>query len=81
MQWLARLEIDTDRAMQEGMIDTYSWHKKLWQCFPDDPEATRDFLSRVDYLEGKLCKFLRLVDTHARSINISFLSIINQPNK
>ncbi|MCK5241953.1 type I-E CRISPR-associated protein Cas6/Cse3/CasE [bacterium] len=54
MQWLARLEIDTDRAMQEGMIDTYSWHKKLWQCFPDDPEATRDFLSRVDQLEGKL---------------------------
>lgn len=54
MQWLVRLEINTDRAMQEGMIDSYSWHKRLWQCFPDDPEANRDFLSRFDQMEGKI---------------------------
>lgn len=54
MRWLARLEIDTDRALQEGMVDSYSWHRSIWQCFPGDAESDRDFLSRTDQLEGKL---------------------------
>lgn len=54
MRWLAKLEIDTESAMQEKMVDSYVWHRSLWQCLPDDPEASRDFLSRVDQLEGKL---------------------------
>ena len=52
MSWLARLDIDTESARAEKITDNYSWHKKLWECFPDEPDAKRDFLARIDSLEG-----------------------------
>jgi CRISPR system Cascade subunit CasE len=53
MNWLARLEVDADTARAEGISDSYSWHKRLWGgCFPDDPKANRDFLTRIDQIEG-----------------------------
>lgn len=52
MSWLARLEVDAETARAEGIFDSYAWHKKLWDCFPNAPEAKRDFLTRVDQLEG-----------------------------
>jgi CRISPR system Cascade subunit CasE len=52
MSWLARLEVDAETARAEGISDCYAWHKKLWECFPDEPDAKRDFLSRIDHLEG-----------------------------
>jgi CRISPR system Cascade subunit CasE len=52
MSWLARLKIDTKGALAEGISDSYAWHKKLWECFPEAPDAKRDFLTRVDHLEG-----------------------------
>lgn len=53
MNWLARLEIDAEIARAEGIIDNYAWHKRLWEgCFPDDPKANRDFLTRIDQAEG-----------------------------
>jgi CRISPR system Cascade subunit CasE len=53
MNWLARLEIDAETAHAEGILDNYAWHKRLWEgCFPDDPNAKRDFLTRIDQMEG-----------------------------
>ena len=53
MNWLARLEIDAEIARAEGILDNYAWHKRLWEgCFPDAPNAKRDFLTRIDQMEG-----------------------------
>lgn len=52
MNWLVRLQIDTETAHAEGIFDSYAWHKKLWECFPNVPDAQRDFLTRIDSLEG-----------------------------
>jgi len=53
MNWLARLEVDAETARAEGMLDSYAWHKRLWEgCFLDEPDAKRDFQTRIDQLEG-----------------------------
>ncbi|WP_298272437.1 type I-E CRISPR-associated protein Cas6/Cse3/CasE [Geobacter sp.] len=52
MNWLARMEIDAEIASAEGVCDSYAWHKKIWDCFPDMPDAQRNFLTRIDPLEG-----------------------------
>lgn len=53
MSWLARLEVDAEAIRNQGISDDiYTWHKMLWQCYPDAPEAKRDFLTRIDELEG-----------------------------
>jgi CRISPR system Cascade subunit CasE len=31
-----------------GFTDSYAWHKRAWDCFPDQPDAARDFLTRLD---------------------------------
>ncbi|MEI8013095.1 MAG: type I-E CRISPR-associated protein Cas6/Cse3/CasE [Candidatus Omnitrophota bacterium] len=52
MSWLVRIEIGADAVRSEGILDSYCWHKKLWECYPDMPESRRDFLTRIDQLEG-----------------------------
>jgi len=53
MNWLARLEVDAEAVRKQGMSrDIYVWHKMLWECYPDAPDAQRDFLTRIDQLEG-----------------------------
>ncbi len=52
MNWLARLEVDAQTAHDEGIRDNYGWHKRLWDCFPAEPDAKRDFLTRIDPIEG-----------------------------
>ena len=53
MNWLARLEIDTRIARDKKIFDSYAWHKRLWEeCFPNAPDVERDFLTRIDQLEG-----------------------------
>lgn len=54
MSWLARLEIDADIARVEDILDSYAWHKKLWDCFPNVPDRKRTeigFLTRIDTFE------------------------------
>lgn len=53
MSWLARLEVDAKIARTERISDNYAWHKRFWECFPDEPVAKRDFLTRIDQIEGK----------------------------
>jgi CRISPR system Cascade subunit CasE len=64
MSWLARIEanadavfealqtIDARRGCNERGVDNYALHQLLWQCFPGEPDRRRDFLTRVDVLEG-----------------------------
>ncbi len=53
MNYLARLEVDKEIARAEKIWDNYAWHERLWKgCFPDEPDAKRDFLTRIDLLEG-----------------------------
>lgn len=53
MNWLARLEVDAETVRTAGISeDVYAWHKMLWECYPDQPEAERDFLTRIDQIEG-----------------------------
>ena len=53
MNWLARLEVDAETVRTAGISeDVYAWHKMLWECYPDQPDASRDFLTRIDPLEG-----------------------------
>ena len=52
MNWLVRMDIDAKTAHSESAWDSYGWHQKLWECFPDAPDAKRDFLTRIDPLEG-----------------------------
>ncbi len=53
MNWLARLDVDADTVRRAGISgDVYAWHKLLWECYPDEPDAKRDFLTRIDQLEG-----------------------------
>lgn len=52
MSWLARLEVDAEIAGAAGIQDSYGWHKRLWECFPDAPDVERDFLTRIDTVEG-----------------------------
>jgi len=53
MNWLTRLDVDAKTVRAEGISsDIYAWHKMLWECYPDDPDAGRDFLTRIDQIEG-----------------------------
>lgn len=53
MSWLAQIQIDAETVYEQGLTDDlYAWHKLLWDCYPGEPDAKRDFLTRIDPLEG-----------------------------
>ena len=52
MNWLSRMEIDAEVAFSLRIADSYAWHRRVWDCFPDQPSAKRDFLSRLDERAG-----------------------------
>lgn len=55
MSWLVRMKIEAEAARGEGINDSYAWHKRLWDCFPDRPGKNRNaigFLHRIDILES-----------------------------
>ncbi len=52
MSWLTCLEIDAGLAYQQRIFDSYAWHQRLWECFPNAPDHKRDFLTRIDELES-----------------------------
>lgn len=55
MSWLARFEINAETARAAGTSDTYEWHKRVWECYPEVPDQKRaeiGFLTRIDLLEG-----------------------------
>lgn len=52
MSWLTCMEIDAETAFASGVPDSYGWHQRIWGCFPKQPDRKRDFLTRIDTLEG-----------------------------
>jgi len=54
MTWLTRMEFDNAVLEQLRVPDSYAWHQRLWECFPGTPKQTRDFLSRLDDLDGAI---------------------------
>jgi len=46
--YLTKVEIDYETAVKRGLKDSYAWHQKVWQAFPDRDQASRNFLTRVD---------------------------------
>ena len=49
---LTKVEIDHETAFKAGLRDSYSWHQKTWQAFPDRDGQSRDFLTRLDEIDG-----------------------------
>lgn len=49
MSWLARMQLDRQALARCRFWDRYAWHQALWECFPDMPESSRDFLTRMDW--------------------------------
>lgn len=54
MTWLVRMEVNVETAASEGVYDAYGWHRKLWNCFPNSPEESRKFLTRVDVTDRSI---------------------------
>ena len=61
MSWLACMEVDAETAFEALVgheksngygLDNYGLHRLLWRCFPGEPDRKRDFLTRIDTLEG-----------------------------
>ncbi len=48
MTWLARVILTKDDLESCRLIDTYKWHKAVWQCFPDFQGGDRPFLLRFN---------------------------------
>jgi len=49
---LAKIEIDHETAFKAGLRDSYAWHQKSWLSFPGRDREERDFLTRLDELDG-----------------------------
>ena len=47
-QVLVPYEIAARWRKDGGFTDSYAWHKRAWDCFPGQPDAARDFLTRLD---------------------------------
>lgn len=46
--FLSRARVDYELAAKRGLRDTYDWHQKVWEAFPQREDQKRDFLTRVD---------------------------------
>ncbi len=52
--FLTKIEIDHEAAFKAGLRDSYAWHQKTWQAFPGRDGDKRDFLTRLDEIDGGL---------------------------
>jgi len=50
--FLTKIEIDHETAHKAGLRDSYTWHQKTWQAFPNRDGQSRDFLTRLDEIAG-----------------------------
>jgi hypothetical protein len=50
--FLTKVEIDHETAYMAGLRDSYAWHKRVWEMFPGRGDQTRDFLTRLDGIDG-----------------------------
>ncbi|KAF0093307.1 MAG: CRISPR-associated Cse3 family protein [Puniceicoccaceae bacterium 5H] len=52
MNYLAKIEIDYELAYKQGILNSYAWHQKAWKAFPGRDGEARNFLTRVDEIDG-----------------------------
>ncbi|MBQ7739212.1 MAG: type I-E CRISPR-associated protein Cas6/Cse3/CasE [Desulfovibrionaceae bacterium] len=52
MMWLARMFLSKEDLFSCHFWDSYAWHKAVWDCLPSDPDAKRDFLHRIIWLNN-----------------------------
>lgn len=52
MSYLAKIEIAHETAYKAGLRDSYTWHQKSWLSFPGRDGEGRDFLTRLDEIDG-----------------------------
>lgn len=52
MSWLTAITLTKEDISLCGILTPYQWHQAAWQCFPDAPDAKRDFLLRVNWLSN-----------------------------
>ena len=50
--FLTKVEIDHETAYKAGLRDSYAWHQRIWQMVPGRDGEARDFLTRLDGLDG-----------------------------
>jgi len=46
--YLTKVQIDFETAVKRGLKDSYAWHQKVWEAFPNRNKESRDFLTRLD---------------------------------
>jgi CRISPR system Cascade subunit CasE len=54
LHFLTKIEIDHEMAFKTGLRDSYAWHQKIWEAFPERDGEPRDFLTRLDEIDGGL---------------------------
>lgn len=52
VRYLSKIEIDHETAFKTGLRDSYDWHQKSWKAFPQRDGKSRDFLTRLDEIDG-----------------------------
>lgn len=50
--YLTKAEIDYETAVKRGLKDSYAWHQKVWEAFPERDKESRNFLTRVDDIDS-----------------------------
>lgn len=50
--YLSKIEIDHEIAYKAGLRDSYAWHQRTWDMFPNRSQQPRDFLTRLDDVDG-----------------------------
>lgn len=63
---LTKIEIDHETAYKAGLKDAYAWHQAIWEAFPGRDGHPRDFLTRLDEIDGGLRLLLLSTETPSR---------------
>lgn len=48
MKYLTKVLVDKGQVLNKGLVDSYKWHKAIWEAFPGRKDKNRHFLYRVD---------------------------------
>ena len=51
--YLTQVHVDYEVAIKRGLRDSYAWHQKVWEAFPDRDAEKRDFLTRLDDTDSR----------------------------
>ena len=52
MTYVTEVKLDHRLVCEQGVRDSYGWHKLVWKFFPGRAEASRDYLTRLEEKQG-----------------------------